>query len=261
MSAIFLPPSMDRYTPKYSAFSTWQDHIPFAYDLVAAIRPATVVELGTYRGVSFFSFCQSMVENDVPGQCFAVDTWQGDKHTGPYGEEVYQQVLQHAHQHYENQAHLLRMMFDQAASEFRESSIDLLHIDGMHTYEAVRHDFETWYPKVRPGGIVLFHDVVARISDFGVWKFWEETRSCFESFTFRHEFGLGVLRKPGGQRVQDPLLEALFASNRAEQDALRCVYAETAKYVVLKRRFAQSSHTHEPKKQKRRNWRFWRRAA
>jgi hypothetical protein len=36
--------------------------------------------------------------------------------------------------------------------------IDLLFIDGDHSYEGVRADMVTWLGKVRPGGIVAFHD-------------------------------------------------------------------------------------------------------
>ncbi len=52
-----------------------------------------------------------------------------------------------------------------------------------------------------PGGIILFHDIKARIKDFGVWRFWDGLRAAVpgDTFYFQHGFGLGVLRKPGGE--------------------------------------------------------------
>ncbi len=136
------------------------DHLPFGYDLIAEIRPAITVELGTQAGLSFFTFCQSISEHQIDGVAYAVDTWEGEAHTGKYDEAVFNSVNDHAFEHYPGQAYLMRMLFQDALQHFDDDSIDLLHIDGLHTYDAVREDFHSWYPKVKPGGIIL--DIVLR---------------------------------------------------------------------------------------------------
>src|SRR5690606_23611020 len=198
-------------------FSTWVDHMPFAYDLVAALRPGLLVELGSQHGLSFFTFCQAMKEHRVDGLAYAVDTWAGDEHTGEYGDEVFASVQSYCREEFRGISYLLRMRFEEALQHFSDDSIDLLHIDGFHTYEAVSADFRTWFPKVRPGGVILFHDIKARIKDFGAWRFWDEISGQYPSFTFNHGFGLGVLRKPGGTPDAHPLLNMLFQGTANEQ--------------------------------------------
>ena len=82
--AIYMPPSLRRFEPRRIVFSTWMDHLPFAYDLIEAVRPGLLVELGTYNGLSYFAFCQAMKEFEVDGLCYAVDSWEGDAHTDAY---------------------------------------------------------------------------------------------------------------------------------------------------------------------------------
>jgi predicted O-methyltransferase YrrM len=53
--------------------------------------------------------------------------------------------------------------------------IDLLFIDGDHSYKGVKADFEAWYPHVRDGGVIAFHDYHKNWP--GVIKFIEETAS------------------------------------------------------------------------------------
>ncbi|MDH3707404.1 MAG: class I SAM-dependent methyltransferase [Acidimicrobiia bacterium] len=232
---LYVPPSIG-YVPGKVVFSTWVDHIPFGYDLVAALRPSLLVELGSHYGMSFFTFCQSIRDHHVDGLAYAVDTWEGDDHTGPYGEDVFSGVQQHLRDEYRGFSYQLRMTFTEAREQFAEESVDLLHIDGFHTYEAVAGDFETWYPKVAPGGIVLFHDVRARLEDFGVWRFWDEAERNHQTFTFNHGFGLGVLRKPGGDRHADaPLLQLLFSDDEADHEALRTLYVSLGELSQLRR--------------------------
>jgi glycosyltransferase involved in cell wall biosynthesis len=175
---------------------SWIGHTPFAYQLVKNIRPHLLVELGTHYGLSYFTFCQSIKENNLSCKAYAVDTWMGEKHAGVYDESVYNFVSEYNAKNYSELSYLLKSTFDDALRQFSDSSIDILHIDGLHTYESVKHDFETWYPKVRDGGVILFHDISCRHEDFGVWELWEEiVKEHKNTFSFNHSWGLGVLIK------------------------------------------------------------------
>src|SRR5436305_623487 len=109
------------------------------------------------------------------------------------------------------------MTFDAANPHFDDGTIDLLHIDGMHTYEAVRHDFDSWWPKVKPGGVVIMHDSFDRHDGFGVWKLLEELRTQFPVSEFFHSHGLGIVVKPGGENADHVANELV----RADEDSLK----------------------------------------
>jgi len=181
------------WRPSYIAQSAWLEHIPFAFWLVDTLQPRKIVELGTHYGSSYFSFCQAITKLDLETQCYAVDTWGGDEHAGQYGEEVYRQVSEHNQQHYSDFSTLVRSTFDQALEHFPQGSIDLLHIDGLHTLEAVRHDFESWLPKLSDRAVVIMHDTNVRERGFGVFQLLDELKQQYPHFEFAHGHGLGVI--------------------------------------------------------------------
>lgn len=59
--------------------------------------------------------------------------------------------------------------------------LDLLFLDGDHTYEGVKKDYENFSPLVKSGGIIAFHDIVDsqyhRNANCFVSKFWNSVKS------------------------------------------------------------------------------------
>jgi len=140
--------------------------VPFGYWIVRAAAPSLLVELGTHTGVSYSAFCESIKRSGLPTLAYAVDIWRGDPHSGEYEEEVYLQFRDFHDERYGAFSQLLRCTFDDALGMFADRSIDLLHIDGFHTYEAVAHDFDNWAPKLSNCGIVLFQGGAIRAQGF-----------------------------------------------------------------------------------------------
>lgn len=208
---------------RIGSMSAWWGHVPFAHWLVMAIRPRVIVELGTHNGVSFAAFCEAVRRESIDAKCFAVDTWQGDEHAGRYDDSVFEDLQAFVAANYSQFARMIRLTFNEAASDFDDGSIDLLHIDGLHTYDAVKGDFEKWLPKLSERGVVIFHDTEVREGDFGVWKFWAQIEERYPTFQFLHGHGLGIAAV--GPNVPQ-MLEALCRLERNSAARLKDRFAQ-----------------------------------
>jgi GT2 family glycosyltransferase len=229
----------DLLTPTYTGpeirhylGGAWSMHLPFAWDLVREFRPRILVELGVYRGESYFTFCQSVDENRLPTLCYGIDTFRGDIHMGMYGPEIGEEA-QAYNSRYARFSTLLEMTFNEALVHFRDGSIDLLHIDGAHRYEEVKQDFESWLPKLSSRGIILFHDVMERKDDFGVWRLWREIARPGASFVFEFGHGLGVWKKNDVSRNDSPFIRKLLLGDKQQRHDITARYAITAAALNL----------------------------
>ena len=196
--------------------TAWVGHIPFMFCLFKLLAPRTYVELGVHNGASLIAASTAARTYDLNTSLYGVDSWQGDEHAGHYeGNQIYEELKVHVDTNFSN-TKLMRCFFSEAREKFAPGSIDLLHIDGLHTYDAVKEDFVTWFNAMTPTGVVLFHDICVHERGFGVHRLWNELKEQFTTLEFRHSHGLGVvLLDPNDSRIAP--LRALAANESAMQ--------------------------------------------
>ena len=182
-------------------------HIPFLFVLFKLLEPRTYVELGVHAGCSFVAACTAAQTFALSTHLCGIDTWQGDPHSGFFdGEEMYRYLKTYTEGNFAN-TRLIKATFSEARLSFKNQSIDILHIDGFHSFEAVKDDFTTWFPTLSTQGVVLFHDICVYEKQFGVHRLWAELKEKFSTLEFYHASGLGVLFLNGSDPRIAPLLK------------------------------------------------------
>ena len=175
--------------------------------LLRGERPRALVEIGTNRGGTLFALCR-VAESDA--MVISIDLPGGD-FGGGYAESEVPRLESYARPGQE--LHLIRR--DSHEYQTRQAllailkavPIDFLLIDGDHSYEGVKRDFELYEPLVREGGIIAFHDILPHRHDprCQVDRFWREIQHRFDHLEIIDSYdnqgidsewgGLGVLRK------------------------------------------------------------------
>lgn len=179
--------------PTKMPLTAWSGHIPFLFALFRTLRPRCYVDLGVHYGASLIAAATASRTYGTDTHCVGVDTWEGDEHAGKYaGDRIYEELDHYTRSVFGNVT-LMRSYFIEARKAFRPGSIDILHVDGLHTYEAVKEDFSTWFHLMAPSSVVMFHDIAVHRDGFGVHRLWDEVKQHFPSMEFHHSHGLGVL--------------------------------------------------------------------
>jgi len=178
----------ERYQGKgfFSDMRSWQVHSEMLqmFEHVSACQPSVILEIGTAKGATLLGWCRiassKVISVDLPGGI----------HGGGYPAIKQSLYREFVADRPEVSLHLIQadshvLATRKLAEEKLDGApIDVLFIDGDHSYAGVRADFELWSPLVRPGGLVLFHDILPHkhVAHCEVDQLWNELKS-----QYRHE--------------------------------------------------------------------------
>lgn len=118
-----------------------------------AVNNPIIVEIGSYLGASTSFLATGVKAKD--GKVFAVDTWE-NQGMSEGARDTYEEFLQNTYP-LKQWIIPLRGRSTEIAQSF-DKKIDLLFIDGDHSYEGVSADIKAWLPKLKDNGTVIFHD-------------------------------------------------------------------------------------------------------
>ena len=115
-----------------------------------------MVEVGCFLGIStelFAIFCKHIT---------SIDLWgiNQDRDGGECAKESWPAIEQSARERlskYDNAA-LIKDYSNNIAKITENDSLDLVYLDGDHSYEAISLDISVWYDKVKVDGILSGHD-------------------------------------------------------------------------------------------------------
>ena len=140
------------------------------------------VEVGTFRG----EFAADLLSK-WPGRLICIDPWE-TMHDHEYLDGCNRANMDQIHQDalvrlatYGDRVELCRMRSADAHHSIPDESLEFVYLDGNHDFPHASEDFENFWPKIRPGGILGMHDCYNRNDDAqrcGVWDVvWEMART------------------------------------------------------------------------------------
>lgn len=176
-------------------------------EIVERKKPEVVVEIGTANGGSLFLFTKLSAKNaliisiDLPGGSFGgAYPWYRKAFYKSFSSGDQKVKLLLADSHSNNTVEKLKNILN-------GKKIDFLFIDGDHTYEGVKKDFNLYQSLVDDDGIIAFHDIAKHPRDWGVEvdKFWNEIKQSYQSLEIIENpdqgwAGIGILYKHKNER-------------------------------------------------------------
>jgi predicted O-methyltransferase YrrM len=131
------------------------DEAALLYSLARDVQSGPIAEIGRFKGGSTLVFAAALPDG--------AELWSYDFHVALRpdmpGAEL-DAELRGALERFGVAGKVHLLVADSRTADPPPEPLELLFIDGDHSYEGAKADFERWRAFVRPGGHLLFHDAV-----------------------------------------------------------------------------------------------------
>ncbi|MCX8042728.1 MAG: glycosyltransferase, partial [Desulfobacterota bacterium] len=197
-------------------------------------RGGMIIEIGSFMGLSASIMARALLESgNYNARIYCIDWWTAfkDRITPEY--RPFYSV--------ENfKANLFRTGIDrmvtvidrkspECAALFEDNCADMVFVDGDHSLQGCLNDLEAWYPKVKPGGVLIGHDYT--------WT--ESVRQAVHAFLDRHQLGsrfcapdkgtsLFCIAKPPSETGDAPVFSVIIPTRNRSAVLEKCLAALAA---------------------------------
>lgn len=172
------------------------------YGLARSLRPALAIVIGSWRGFVPMLIGQALQDAGHDGRLIFIDPSLVDNQWKQGVDAYFRGFGIHCITHYQQES--VEFL---AANVLAKGSVDLLFIDGYHTYEQCRFEYEGFSPLLSPTALTLFHDSTSRVRsriygqdnayEHTVWKYIDELKAdpAFEVVDIDVDQGVAIVRR------------------------------------------------------------------
>lgn len=171
------------------------------YALILNVKPERVLCIGSKKGF-IPAICALACQENKKGVVDFVDAGYGLENPNNWcGVAWWKRKDPEKHFSFLDINHYLKtyVMTSQEFADLYNFKYQYIYIDGDHSYEGIKKDYQLFWPRLTKSGFMAFHDVTVKkqpkLPPFGVWKFWEELHSTYKTIFPKSESGLGILQK------------------------------------------------------------------
>ena len=173
------------------------------YALTRSYKPEVCVEIGSAQGKSACYIGVALKKNGM-GRLYAIDPHTSTDWNDVNSVDSYEIIIRNLRKAgVSDQVEIVRQFSTDVAKTWNRP-IDILFIDGDHSYEGVKHDWDAFSPHVSPFGIVVFHDTIWDVGevdenyqreDMGVPRFVDELRQeGYQVLTIPNDYGVSLVQ-------------------------------------------------------------------
>lgn len=157
-------------------------------NIVKSKSPCNILEIGTASGasaltMSHFADCLITIDTSTPDDLSVFDKCRDACE--------FHRIVGNSHGNYALK-HTKRFL--------HHRKVDVLFIDGDHSYEGAKFDFDRYSKFVAPGGIIALHDIVEfhdKDLECDVYKLWNELKGKYNTYEIKHGTswaGIGIVK-------------------------------------------------------------------
>ncbi len=183
---------LEKLRPEFSEIPGWFSYKELYDNVVEAAKGGeTFVEVGAWFGKSTNHLASKINESGKNINLTVVDTWKGtddeESHqniVNAFSGDIFYEFIENTvlSNNYGN-FNIIKDSSRNASKIFANNSIDYIMLDAGHSYDALRDDINSWYPKVKPGGYIsgddytVFDGVTKAADEFFYQQFQQNSRS------------------------------------------------------------------------------------
>ncbi|MDR3458636.1 MAG: class I SAM-dependent methyltransferase [Verrucomicrobiae bacterium] len=198
--------SREFYAETFDYQSGLGDSAWLLYGLARSIKPKVCVEIGSARGKSACAVGLALRRNGG-GKLYAIDPHSRTNWNDTDSVDSFAIINEHLQKSgAADFVEIVRKTSGEAAKGW-DKKIDLIFIDGDHSYEGVKADWELFLPHLNEFGVVVFHDTLWDLrpdpnlgrADMGVPRFVDELRAAgYPVITIDQNFGVSLVQPHKG---------------------------------------------------------------